>query len=301
MKRLSSWWLVAASLCGVALAGCTSSSGGHPSLPTSSAPPSVSVSVSVSRPVTTTTVTSTTVTSTTRATSSGSEVAAPTTADAPTTAAPATTAPPITAAPTTASPITSPPATTPATTAPSTTSSTTSTTAAPLNASSSKGVPWGWVIALLVVAALAVLIALLVHRNTRAKAIRAWQQESGPAVDSAHLTLSLLPASGQDIADRAQWQSVRQRVEEAAQLLDRASSRAPTEQGARAASRSAETLRGLGFALESNLLLREASVAPTGQQLADADATARQRRYDAEAALAELDRAVGRTSVQGQS
>ena len=286
-------WLVVAGICGAAVCGCTSSSGSRPSLPSELPSTSRQVPTSIQVPTSRQAPTSLQP-STTASDATTVQVTIPTTVPAttaPTTpATSATTAAPITAAPTTAASSTTSPTTTT-----STTTAATTTTLATSATSSSHSVPWGWVIALLVVAALAALIALLVHRNTRAKAIEAWQADSRPALDSAHLTLSLLPASGQDIADRAQWNSVRQRVEEAAQLLDRAAARAPTQEGVRAASRSAETLRGLGFALESNVLLREASVAPTAQQLADADVTTRQRRLDAEAALAEMDRLVGRT------
>lgn len=265
MRRRWKPWLMALGLCGLWLAGC-SSGGAHAGAP----------SITVQLP-------------TTASTSS-----APTDA---TTVPVATTTPAVTApstTPTTAEPSTS-------TTVASTTTTTASTTTPTASGASSSGsAPWGWIAALLAVAAVAALVAFLIHRGNTRKAIAAWRDESRPAVDSAHLTLSLLPASSQDIGDRAQWQSVRQRVEEAAQLLDRSAARAPVADGARAASRSAESLRGLGFALESGLLLRQAAVAPSAQQLADADVTTRQRRADVEAALADMDREVGRPSVQGQ-
>ena len=301
-------WLVAATLAGAGAAGCSTGSGGHPSLPSTPGESSTSVQIPTSiRSTTTSSVAPATDAPTTATTDR--PVAVPTSVPVATTSIPdATTAPtadaPTTAVPTTAAPTTSPPTSSPPTTAsPATIAPSTVAPAIPVATTvavataSSGGAPWGWIIALLVVAALAALIALLVHRNTRAKAIGAWQRESEPAVDSAHLTLSLLPASGQDITDRGQWAAVRQRVEEAAQLLDRAAGRAPTDDEARAADRSAETLRGLGFALESNLLLREAPVPPTAAQLADADVTARQRRIDAETALGEMDRAVGRNGA----
>ena len=140
--------------------------------------------------------------------------------------------------------------------------------------------------------AVAALVAVLVHRSRRRRAIQSWQSESRAAVDAAHLALNLLPGSEREIVDRAHWQAVRARVEEAAQLLERAASTAPTEEGAAASRRSAEALRGLGFALESSLLVREAATAPSGTQLAEADIATREGRLDAEQAVSDLDRVV---------
>jgi hypothetical protein len=179
------------------------------------------------------------------------------------------------------------------TTEPSTTTSsstsTTSTTVAPASNSSSS-TPWGWIIAGIVLAA-AILIAviLLIQRNNRIRALQAWRRDSESALDAALLALNLLPPSGQDVPDPAHWQAVRAQVEQAAQALERSSVSAPTEEGGRAATTTAETLRGLFFALDSDRLLRDGAIPPTPEQLVQADAVTRARRADVEHALAQLE------------
>jgi hypothetical protein len=119
--------------------------------------------------------------------------------------------------------------------------------------------------------------------------MQAWRRESESALDAALLAVNLLPRSGQDIPDPAHWQAVREQVEQAAQALDRSSVSAPTEEGGRAARTSAETLRGLFFALDSDRLLRNGPLPPTTEQLVQADAVTRARRDDVDSALGQLE------------
>jgi len=147
-----------------------------------------------------------------------------------------------------------------------------------------------------VLAAALVALILLLRRRSRQRALSAWRVESKNALDAAHLSLSLLPTSPDEITDRAHWQSVRERVEQAALALERAGTAAPTEDGARVAGRTAEALRGLVFALEASRLLRDAAVTPTAEQLIEADAATRERRADVDAALNELDSLIKPTS-----
>jgi hypothetical protein len=135
-------------------------------------------------------------------------------------------------------------------------------------------------------------LILLLRQRSRRRAIEAWRAQSRPALEDANLALGLLPASEQEIIDRDHWQSVRLRIEEAGRSLDTTAAVSPTEPGRLAARQAAEGLRGLMFALESGLLLRESPVAPTGDQLMQADAAARARRSEAQSALDQLDRLI---------
>jgi hypothetical protein len=223
----------------------------------------------------------TTDTSTTTAASDESTTTAP----LPTTTLPVATsaAPPTTSTPsTTSAPSTS--------TSTSTTTPSSTTTKAPAATSSSSSVPWGWIVAgVLIAAALIIIAIVLIQRNNRIRALQAWRQHSESALDAAHLAANLLPRSGQDVPDLAHWQDVRERVEQAAQALERSSATSPTEEGALAATTAAETLRGLFFALDSDRLLRDGAVAPTTEQLVQADAVTRARRTDLDNALARLE------------
>jgi hypothetical protein len=263
-------------LLSAAAAGCGSQEIGAASAPTPVALPATASGAVASGDPTSTSSSDTSVVPT------SSPVA--TTASPPTTPAPTT--PPSTSAPTTPS----------TTTAPSTSSSTSTTvpssttTKAPATTSSSTSVPWGWIVAGVLIAAALIIIAIaLIRRNNRIRALQAWRQHSESALDAARLAANLLPRSGQDVPDLAHWQDVRERVEQAAQALERSSASAPTEEGALAATTAAETLRGLFFALDSDRLLRDGAVAPTTEQLVQADAVTRARRTDLDNALARLE------------
>ncbi len=210
-------------------------------------------------------------TSTTRATRTTTRVTT-TTAPVTTTTRVTTT----TAAPTTTAPTTTTTAVT-STTAPATVTTTTAPVTTTATSGTSTRRPWGWILAGVALAAAVVALLVLLRRRSRQRALSAWRVESEKALDSAHLSLSVLPTSPEEITDDAHWQSVRDRVEQAAQALERAGTAAPTEDGARVARRTAEALRGLVFALEASRLLRTAAVTPTAEQLIEADAATRER------------------------
>jgi hypothetical protein len=139
-----------------------------------------------------------------------------------------------------------------------------------------------------IVLALIAVVLLLVMRNRR-RARELWRNETVNALDATRLAVNLLPASGVNIPDVAHWQSVRDRVEQAARALEHSSAIAPDDEGREAARRAAEALRGLVFALEADRLLRDGVQPPTPEQLADADATTRTRRTELEVALRRLE------------
>jgi hypothetical protein len=119
-----------------------------------------------------------------------------------------------------------------------------------------------------------------------------WRRQARGAVDEAHLAATLLPPTAQDIPDTAHWRSVRDRVEQAGGSLERVSAIAPTEETADATRRTASSLRGLFFALDSNRLLRDGAVQPTPEQLLEADSAIRAREGELAGALAHLDRLI---------
>lgn len=187
-------------------------------------------------------------------------------------------------------PTTTPTTATTTTESSTTTSSSTTSTTVPGTTNSSSSTPWGWIIAGIILAAAIIIgVILLIQRNNRVRAQQAWRRDSESALDAALLALNLLPRSGQDIPDPAHWQAVRDQVEQAAQALERSSVSAPTEEGGRAATTTAETLRGLFFALDSDRLLRDGAVPPTTEQLVQADAVTRARRSDVDNTLAQLE------------
>jgi hypothetical protein len=172
-----------------------------------------------------------------------------------------------------------------------TTPTTTTTTATAVGSSSS--FPWGLlVLAVALVAGAIALITFAVRRRGRDRAELAWRRDTIGALDGARLARDLLPASGRDIPDVDRWQSVRDRVEQAAQALDRAGTVAPIADGATVARSTAAALRNLVFALEADRLLRDGTRAPTPDQLAQADATCRSRTAELDDGLARLDRLV---------
>jgi hypothetical protein len=141
------------------------------------------------------------------------------------------------------------------------------------------------VLAIVLVLAL-ILVLVLLRRRSRLHALAAWRHEIAPGLDAARLARSLLLAPIADVRGD-QWRSVRDQVEQAARSLDRAATHAPTEEGTLRARGTAEALRGMCYAVEANVLLR--NEAPTGQQLMEADAAVRARATDLDAALASLD------------
>jgi len=269
---------------GLLLAACgtaprsPSQTAGAGSLTTTSITPTTGNTV---RPPATTSTTDPATTTTDPATTTTGP-ATTTTAPATTTTGPATT----TTAPatTTTAPVTTTtgPATT--TTHPSTPSTVTVTH------STTTSSTWWWLALALVLAAILVtLIVMVVRRHGQKEAELAWRRDTIGVLDGARLARDLLPASGSAIVDTGHWRSVRERVELAAQGLDRAGAAAPSNEDASAARTTAEALRGVVFALEADRLLRDGAQAPSPEQLGQADAAYRARAAELDTALGRLD------------
>ncbi len=214
-----------------------------------------------------------------------------TTTDATTTS---TSAPPTTTSTTT----TLPPSTT-TTTHPTTstthesttTSHPTTTTTTTKATGSSSSTPWGWIILAVVVLLAAVLVALLIGRSKRQGREADWQRAVRPVLTAAELARDLI-LSQTEHDDAQRRASVGVQVDEAVDGLERAASSAPDDLSRNMAARSAESLRGLAFAIEADHLMRSGGEHPSGEQLASADAARRNRTAELEANLRELRAAV---------
>jgi hypothetical protein len=153
--------------------------------------------------------------------------------------------------------------------------------------STSSSVAWGWVLLAVAVLLAAALVAVLIARTRRQGRAAEWQRAVRPAVVAAELARDLvlsltLPDDPQRRA------SVGVQVDEAVAALERVAASAPDEPRAALCTRSAESLRGLAFAVEADYLLRSGGGHPTGEQLAAADAARRSRAAELAAALTEL-------------
>jgi hypothetical protein len=201
-----------------------------------------------------------------------------------------TSAPPTTESTTTTT--TTPPSTTtrtrPTTT---TTHEPTTTTTTEATASSSSSTPWGWIILAVVLLLAAVLVAVLIGRSRRKGRETDWQRSVRPALVAAELARDLVLSQTEN-DDAQRRASVGVQVEEAVDGLERVASSAPDDLGRNMAARSAESLRGLAFAVEADHLMRSGGQHPTGEQLAAADAARRSRAAEFEANLLELKAAV---------
>jgi hypothetical protein len=172
----------------------------------------------------------------------------------------------------------------------STTTSHPTTTTTPATASSSS-TPWGWIILAIVLLLAAVLVALLIGRSKRQGREADWQRSVRPALTAAELARDLI-LSQTEHDDAQRRASVGVQVDEAVDGLERAASTAPDDLSRNMAARSAESLRGLAFAIEADHLMRSGGEHPTGEQLASADAARRNRTAELEANLLELRAAV---------
>jgi hypothetical protein len=115
-----------------------------------------------------------------------------------------------------------------------------------------------------------------------------------PAITAAELARELvLSQSPSD--DQQRRDSVGVQVDEAVSGLERAADTAPDETGRALSSRSAESPRGLAFAVEADHLMRSGGEHPSGAQLAAADAARRNRSAELDVALGELKAAVAPT------
>lgn len=203
------------------------------------------------------------------------------------TAPPATT----TTGPTTTTTTTAPTTTTSApettTTHHTTTSTSHPTTTTTTAKSTSSSSPWGWVLLGVVILLAILLVLLLISRTKRQGRLTQWRRLVTPAITAAELARDLVQA--QTPTDDAEHRaSVNVQVDAAVTSLERAASSAPDEQLARVCTRSAESLRGLAFAVEADHLLRSGGEHPTGAQLAAADAARRSRAAELETALGEM-------------
>lgn len=210
---------------------------------------------------------------------------ATTTTSAPTT----TTLPPTTATTTSTTSTTSTTRTTrPRPTTTSTTNAVTTTTKA---ASSSSSSTVGWVLLAVVIVLAVLLVVWLIARNRRQGRAANWRRSVTPAIAAAELAreLVLSQAPSDDQQRRA---TVGVQVDEAVDGLERAASSAPDETSAALTNRTAQSLRGLAFAVEADHLLRSGGEHPTGQQLASADAARRNSSAEFDVALRDLKAAV---------
>ena len=198
-----------------------------------------------------------------------------------------------TAAPTTTT--TEPPTTEPTTTTtrgrPTTTSSHPSTTTTTVATTTSSSTPWGWILLAVVIVLAAILVALLIAHTRRQGRVVGWERSVRPAVTAAELARELV-LSQSDADDDQRRATVAAQVDEAVDGLERAAGSAPDETHRVLSTRSAESLRGLAFAVEADHLMRSGGATPTGEQLASADSARRNRSAELDAALEDLKAAI---------
>jgi len=138
-----------------------------------------------------------------------------------------------------------------------------------------------------VVVLAALLVVFLIARTRRQGRAADWQRSVRPAVTAAELARDLVLSQTEN-DDQQRRANVGVQVDEAVAGLERAAATAPDETSRALCTRSAESLRGLAFAVEADHLLRSGGEHPTGAQLAAADAARRNRTAELAAALEEL-------------
>jgi hypothetical protein len=114
-----------------------------------------------------------------------------------------------------------------------------------------------------------------------------WQRSARPAVTAAELARDLVLSQTEN-DDAQRRASVAAQVDDAVDGLERAAASAPDDATRALSERSAESLRGMAFAVEADHLMRSGGESPTGEQLAAAAEARRHRRSELDAALAEL-------------
>ena len=183
-----------------------------------------------------------------------------------------------------------------------TTDSPTTTLIAPAPTGSGNSTPWGWIIAaiVLVVAIIGLVLALVAARNRR-RAEQEWQPIASAALTAAQLARDSVLADSAVPDDPSRLVAVRRQVDGATESLQRAIETAPDDVARLAATSTADALRGLAFAIESERLLHDRTVAPTGEQLAQADEARRARSADLEVALARLGERIGPPAAPASS
>jgi hypothetical protein len=173
----------------------------------------------------------------------------------------------------------------------STTQTVTTTTAAATSSSSSV---WGWVLLAVVIVLAALLVIWLILRNRRQGSVANWKRSVTPAIAAAELARELI-LSQSPTDDEQRRASVGVQVDEAVAGLERAADTAPDDASRALSTRSADSLRGLAFAVEADHLMRSGGEHPSGEQLAAADAARRNRSAELDIALRELKAAVAPT------
>jgi hypothetical protein len=203
---------------------------------------------------------------------------APTTV-APTTAAPTTAAPTTTEAPTTAAPAT--------TEAPTTSSSPTTTVAPASTSSGDSSTPWGWIIFILALVAIALIAGLVVLARNRNRAKKEWKDAAASSLRDADLVRDMLAGEARpgETEEATRVAAVRDNVERVSAKFDQLASTAPNDEMRDNSTSVASSLRGYFFALEAEQLLHGAPTSPTADQLAAADATKRARNADLQTAV----------------
>jgi hypothetical protein len=177
------------------------------------------------------------------------------------------------------------PATT--TSGPTTTSSTPTTTVPAASTSGgSSSAPWGWIIAILAVIAVALIVALVFQRRSSNSAKSEWKNSAESALRDADLTRDMLADEARpgDAEDATRVTTVRDTVERVARQFDQLAASAPNDDMRRHSIDVATSLRGYFFALEAEQMLHNAPTTPTADQLGTADATKRARAAELGAA-----------------
>jgi hypothetical protein len=227
-----------------------------------------------------------------------------TTSDPPTTTDPPTTVPDgsttTTEAPTTTTeqPTTTTTGSSTTTTEQSTTTTTeaptTTTTTAPALTASGSSTPWGWIIgAIVLVVAIIILLVALASARKRRQAEHEWQPIASSALTAAQLARDSVLTQSVAPEDQSRLLAVQRQVDGATASLQRAVETAPDDVARQASTSTADALRGLAFAIESERLLHDRTVAPTGEQLAQADEARRARSADLDVALSRLKERIG--------
>jgi hypothetical protein len=136
------------------------------------------------------------------------------------------------------------------------------------------------------------LVALASARKRR-QAEQEWQPIASSALTAAQLARDAVLTQSAAPDDQSRLFAIQRQVDGATESLQRAVETAPDDVARQASTSTADALRGLAFAIESERLLHDRTVAPTGEQLAQADEARRARSADLEVALSRLKERIG--------
>jgi hypothetical protein len=191
------------------------------------------------------------------------------------------------------------PTTTTTSSSTTTTVAPTTTTTPPLVDTKTTKVPWALIAVIVVVLLLIGLVIVLMVGRNKKSALDAWRRRALPALSDARLAREAL-LSPSAMSDDAELRSaVAVQADRAATALDQAASTSPDPTAGGSATTAAGALRGLAFAVEADRLLRNGAAAPSGAQLAEADAAHRDRDAELQGALARLQAHVTPPSGKG--